>query len=118
MNLAGAPALFRALPALALAACGGIAGGDRDATIASCQTLCAVEAAAPGCSKTATACDASCAADGMAFSEDCLVKAKAYFDCAAPLTYACPVASFRAETADATCNADEHAYLLCKLTGQ
>lgn len=103
---------------VALAACGGIAGGDRDATIASCKTLCAAQAGAPGCSRIATACDASCVADGMAFSEDCLVKAKAYFDCAAPLGYACPIRPDGAVAADSTCDARRHAYLLCKLTGQ
>jgi hypothetical protein len=106
------------LSACLLAACGGIAGGDRDATIADCVALCAAQAAAPGCDGATAACDGVCAADGMAFTEDCLVKARAYYDCAAPLAYACPGAPGHAETADTACAAAESAYLLCKIAGR
>ena len=103
---------------LLLAACGGIAAGDRDATIASCKVLCVVQAAAPGCDRATNVCDAFCTADGMAFTEDCLLKAKTYYDCAAPLAYACPIAPDRAVTGDSACDAAKSAYLLCKVTGQ
>jgi hypothetical protein len=104
--------------ACGVSACGGIAGGDRDATIASCQALCAVQADAPGCAPSPDACDARCAADGMFFTEDCLVAAKTYYDCAARLTYTCPGAPDGAETGDTTCAAARSAYLGCKITGQ
>ena len=102
---------------LALAGCAGIAGGDRPATMASCKALCAVEAAGPGCSPATNVCDAFCVADGTAFQEECLVTAKAYYDCAATLAYTCPTAPDRPETSDSTCDAEEHAYLVCKVGG-
>jgi len=114
MNRRGALLLSSCL----LAACGGIAGGDRDLTIASCRALCAVQAASPSCDPSPATCDAFCAADGMAFTEDCLVAARAYYDCAARLTYACPGAPDRALTADSGCATAESAYLRCKITGQ
>jgi hypothetical protein len=107
-----------ALPGLLGGACSSIEGGDRTDSQTSCEALCAAEESGAGCALDGGACGASCTADTSAFSEDCLVKAKAYYDCASQLAYACPVAPTEPETADVTCQSEQAAWLTCRITGE
>jgi hypothetical protein len=116
-HLAGLPALA-ALPAIVAGACSSVEGGDRTDSQASCEALCAAEESGAGCAVDGGACDAACAADTSAFSEECLVKAKAYYDCASQLAYACPVAPTAPETADRACQTEQAAWLTCRITGE
>jgi hypothetical protein len=52
------------------------------------------------------------------FTEDCLVKAKAYYDCAAALPWACPVSPEDPETPDTSCQDEQEAWLGCRITGE
>jgi hypothetical protein len=99
------------------AACTSVAGGDREATAEDCATLCVLQHGAEGCSGSAEACSAACVADTDAFSEDCLVKARAYYQCAALLSWSCPTAPDRPENADSRCDAARHDLLVCTVTG-
>lgn len=104
--------------ALILAACNGVEGGSQDAASASCALLCQAQAAGAGCDDGMAACSAQCGADAKGFTEACLVKAKAYYDCAARIAWACPTAPDRPETQDDACDAEEHAWAVCKVTGE
>ncbi|MFT3776565.1 MAG: hypothetical protein QM820_65330 [Minicystis sp.] len=46
------------------------------------------------------------------------MKARAYYQCAALVAWSCPTAPDRPETDDSRCAAEEHAWLVCKVTGQ
>jgi hypothetical protein len=104
--------------ALLLAACNGVEGGNQDAATASCERMCFAQQQGEGCGPIATPCDGTCTTDAMRFGEECLVKAKAYYDCAAGLSWSCPTAPDQPETADGACDAEEHAWLVCKVTGE
>lgn len=58
-----------------------------------------------------------CIADTNAFDERCLAAARAYYECGVVVAWACPVAPDQPETDDARCEAEERAYLTCKITG-
>ena len=103
---------------LLAAACNAVEGGNRDATRADCDTLCGVQVAGEGCKLPRKTCEAACKADTDAFDEVCMVKSRAYYQCAAALAWACPAAPDQPEAADTACDAERSAWLLCKVTGE
>lgn len=112
------PSASCVIAALLLAAgCGGLDRGTREDANKACRALCAIQAEGEGCALDRDACDARCLADAAAFGERCLLAAQEYYACSAEVTWACPVAPDRPETQDARCAAEEHAWLVCVVTG-
>lgn len=113
---------FRAPPVLVallhLAGCASLDRGTRDDTMAACKALCGIQEKSEGCALPDGACEKRCADEAAAFSEQCLLAATSYYACSAEVRWACPVAPDRPETEDARCAAEEHAWLVCEVTGE
>jgi hypothetical protein len=104
------------LAAVLLAACE-VEAGNQKATIAACGDLCAAQQGAPGCTVSAEACGTRCVDDTVALDERCLLVAQRYYACAAEVAWSCPNRPDLPETEDARCAPEQHAWLVCAVTG-
>lgn len=111
------PVLAALILAAGAAACNSVEGGNRVATLAACEALCDLQKQGAGCRFPAEQCYRPCVADTLAFTEECMVEARAYYECAALVTWSCPGEPGRPQTGDARCAAEERAWLGCKLPG-
>jgi hypothetical protein len=102
---------------LPLAGCGGLDRGTRDDATTECEALCGLQSQGKGCALDLDACRTRCVADADAFTERCLLAAQDYYTCSAHVIWACPTDPGRPETEDARCAAEEHAWLVCTVTG-
>lgn len=98
--------------------CNSLEGGNRAPARESCEALCDRWIEGEGCEVDRASCSSTCVADTDAFTERCMLAARAYYDCSLLVSWSCPVAPDQPATDDARCEHEKSDWLSCKLIGE
>jgi hypothetical protein len=101
-----------------LVGCSDLEGGNRAPAREACVALCDRWIEGDGCEVDRDACVARCVDDTNAFTERCMLAARAYYECSLLVSWSCPVAPAEPETDDARCQDEQSDWLSCKLVGE